>query len=64
MNHRLGVMLALGALALGDGTALAQRGLRGDAPAGSYGWISSLEQGKSQARDRSKPLMVVIRCVP
>jgi hypothetical protein len=30
----------------------------------SYGWLGSLEQGKAQARQTGKPLMVVVRCVP
>ena len=29
-----------------------------------YGWLSSLEAGKSEARRSGKPLMVAIRCVP
>jgi hypothetical protein len=37
---------------------------RGDPQAGRYGWLSSLEAGKSQARQSGKPLMVVLRCVP
>jgi hypothetical protein len=36
----------------------------GDANAARYGWLSTLEEGKGQARKSGKPLMVVIRCVP
>ncbi|HZY90029.1 MAG TPA: hypothetical protein VFE78_34725 [Gemmataceae bacterium] len=55
--------LALGALVLADSSALAQRGRRG-AQAGRNGWLNSLEQGKAQARETGKPLMVVLRCEP
>ena len=55
--------LALGALVLADSSALAQRGRRGP-QGGRYGWLGSLEQGKAQARDSGKPLMVVLRCEP
>jgi hypothetical protein len=51
---------ALSVLAVA-GPALAQRG--GD-QASKYGWLSSLEAGKSEARRTGKPLMVAIRCVP
>jgi hypothetical protein len=37
---------------------------RGEQPAGKYGWLSSLEAGKAEARESGKPLMVVVRCVP
>lgn len=29
-----------------------------------FGWLSSLEEGKTEARKTGKPLMVVLRCVP
>jgi hypothetical protein len=29
-----------------------------------YGWLGSLEQGKTEAAKTGKPLMVVVRCVP
>lgn len=51
---------ALSVLALA-GPSFAQRG--GDM-GGRYGWLSSLEAGKSEARRSGKPLMVAIRCVP
>jgi len=35
-----------------------------DANAAKYGWLSSLQAGKAQARETGKPLMVVLRCVP
>jgi len=53
-------MMSLVALAMCAAPLAAQ----GDANAGRYGWLSSLESGKVQARDTGKPLMVVIRCVP
>ena len=56
------LVLALGSVFLSDASALAQ-GRRGE-DAGRYGWLSSLEAGKAQAKQSSKPLMVVIRCVP
>jgi hypothetical protein len=51
---------ALSVLAVA-GPALAQR--ESEQPA-KYGWLSSLEAGKSEARRTGKPLMVAIRCVP
>lgn len=43
------------------GSALAQRG----GPDGArYGWLSSLEAGKAEAKRTGKPLFVAIRCVP
>jgi hypothetical protein len=58
--------LVLGFVVLTNSSALAQpRGRRfPDAPGARYGWLSSLEEGKAQARKSSKPLMVVLRCVP
>jgi hypothetical protein len=43
--------------------ASAQPG-RGEASAARFGWLSSLAEGKAQARKTGKPLMVTIRCVP
>ena len=28
------------------------------------GWLSSLEEGRAQAKETGKPLIVVFRCVP
>jgi len=42
------------------GMALAQRGPDG----ARYGWLSSLEAGKAEAKRTGKPLFVAIRCVP
>ena len=39
------------------------RGMRGEDVAGN-GWITSLAEGKLQARKSGKPLMVVMRCAP
>jgi hypothetical protein len=66
MISRWVVFLALGSVALADTAVLAQRreGRRRDQQAGRYGWVSSLEEGKAQARKNGKPLMVVMRCVP
>lgn len=57
------LVLALGSVLLTDASALAQ-GRRGDQQAGKFGWLTSLEAGKAEAKKSSKPLMVVIRCVP
>ena len=58
-------MLVVAGLALTDTPLLAQpRGPRGGEQAGRFGWLSSLEEGKSLARQNGKPLMVVVRCVP
>ncbi len=61
---RYAAVLALGLLTLADTPALAQRGRRGRPQAGRSGWLFSLEQGKAQARESGKPLMVVLRCEP
>ena len=37
---------------------------RDEQAAAKYGWLSSLEDGKAQARKTGQPLMVVLRCVP
>jgi hypothetical protein len=65
MHSRFAALLALGAVALAGSPAPGQfRGGRGEQNAGRYGWLSSLEEGKSQAARTGKPLMVVVRCVP
>ena len=56
-------VLALAGVVFGDASAWVQRG-RGDPRGSRYGWLSSLEAGKAQARSSGKPLMVVLRCVP
>jgi hypothetical protein len=56
-------MLALASLALADAPLLAQKGGKGD-PSGRFGWLSSLEAGKAEAKKTGKPLMVLVRCVP
>jgi hypothetical protein len=55
--------VALGILACADAPVLAQAKGR-DAGAARFGWLSTLEEGKAQARGNGKPLMVVLRCVP
>lgn len=63
---RYAFVLALGCAALTAVESPAQfrgRG-RGEMNAARYGWLSSLEAGKTQARQTGKPLMVVLRCVP
>ena len=66
MNRGIATLLALGFLALSGSPLLAQfrPGPRGETDGGRYGWLSSLEEGKSQAQKSGKPLMVVVRCVP
>jgi hypothetical protein len=54
-------VLALAGIALGETSALAQRGRT---EAVRNGWLSSLSEGKRQAARTGKPLMVVVRCVP
>jgi hypothetical protein len=54
-------LLALGTLAW-NAIPVAGQGKGGDGA--RYGWLSSLEEGRAQARKTGKPLMVVIRCVP
>lgn len=55
--------VALGAVLLIDPPLQAQRRGR-DQDAVKHGWLSSLQEGRSQARQSGKPLMVVLRCVP
>jgi hypothetical protein len=66
MKSRFVLFLALGLVVLTAAPVGAQpRGFRrGGQPAGGYGWIFNLEEGKTQARQSGKPLMVVVRCVP
>jgi len=63
MNARIIAALALGIIAGADVPVLAQAKGR-DAGANRFGWLGSLEEGKTRARAAGKPLMVVIRCVP
>jgi hypothetical protein len=63
MKSRISTVLALGLMA-GFGGSVSPQGKGGDANAARNGWLSSLEEGKKQARESGKPLMVVIRCVP
>lgn len=55
----LGTVLGLGSPALAQ-----SKGSKGKDGAAKSGWLSTLEEGKSQARTSGKPLMVVMRCVP
>ncbi len=66
MKSLLAVSLALGFGVLAGAPLLAQPGggRRGEQPAWQYGWLSSLSEGKAQARKTGKPLMVVVRCAP
>lgn len=58
--------MAVGILLAGQGDAWGQfkggKGGKGDA--GRYGWLPSIEAGRSEARRTGKPMMVVLRCVP
>jgi hypothetical protein len=60
--------LAVAAIGLaGWAASAAEAQFKGDRfgpSAFGYGWLGSLEQGKAQAQQSGKPLMVVIRCVP
>lgn len=62
----LSVSLALGLVLLAQQPVHAQRRGRdgGEQAAVRNGWTFSLEDGKAQARQTGKPLMVVVRCVP
>jgi hypothetical protein len=62
MKHAVVGLVALGSVALLAAPAAAQ--VKGPKGGQKSGWLSSLEEGKSQARAGGKPLMVVIRCVP
>jgi hypothetical protein len=62
MKHAVVGLVALGSVALLAAPAAGQ--FKGPKGGGKTGWLSSLAEGKSQARASGKPLMVVIRCVP
>jgi hypothetical protein len=67
MRASIAAVLVIAALAFGADDARAQFKGKGKGKAGSagrYGWLSSLQAGKSQALKTGKPMMVVIRCVP
>jgi hypothetical protein len=58
-------LIALGMFALAGSSANAQpKGKGGENSGARYGWLSSLSDGKDQARTTGKPMMVVLRCVP
>lgn len=54
--------LTFGALLMTAAPTGAQRAREDEGK--KYGWLSSLEEGKAEARRSGKPLMVVLRCVP
>jgi hypothetical protein len=56
--------LVLGAAGLTATPAFTQKGKGKGGDAARYGWLSSLTEGKAQARKTGKPLMVVLRCEP
>jgi hypothetical protein len=62
MKSGMAGVLALGIVAAAQVPLGAQKGR--EVNGAQYGWLSSLEEGKAQARKTGKPLMVVIRCVP
>jgi len=64
MKRLLLGFLVLGAAGLTATPALAQKGKGKGGDASRYGWLSSLTEGKAQARQTGKPLMVVLRCEP
>jgi hypothetical protein len=66
MRFRPVVLVALGFMVMSSPSSWAQFRMprRGNEPAGGFGWLASLEEGKAQAKKSGKPLMVVIRCVP
>jgi hypothetical protein len=65
MRSSVAAALALTGIALGTGPVLAQRGGRGGEQAAvRNGWVFSLSAGMQTAKRTTKPLMVVIRCVP
>ena len=64
MNRFLLGLVVFGAAGLIGSPALAQKGKGKFGNGGGFGWLSSLSEGKAQARKTGKPLMVVIRCVP
>jgi hypothetical protein len=65
MKSRYLLLVALSTLAVSDAPLPGQiKGGKGEPFANKYGWLSSLEEGKAQARKSGKPLMVVLRCVP
>ncbi len=61
MRSYVGAFLAMGLLALAGSRLPAQKGPKSGTRSG---WLSSLDEGKSQAAKTGKPLMVVFRCEP
>lgn len=59
MKRLLLACLCLGSLGLTPLPAIAQK-----VKESKHGWLYSLSEGKAQARQTGKPLMVVLRCVP
>ena len=64
MTRLLLGFFVLGAAGLTATPAFAQKGKGKGGDAARYGWLSSLAEGKTQARQTGKPLMVVLRCQP
>lgn len=64
MKRCLVAFLVFAAIAWTASPCHAQKGKGKGGDASKYGWLSSLAEGKAQARKTGKPLMVVIRCVP
>lgn len=64
MKRLLLGFLVLGVAGLTASPARAQKGKGKGGDAARYGWLSSLTEGKAQARQTGKPLMVVLRCEP
>jgi hypothetical protein len=65
MKHSIVALTVLAVASLTATSSLAQKGGRvGGQAAFRNGWLMSLEQGKAQARQSGKPLIVVVRCVP
>jgi hypothetical protein len=63
MNRGIVAVLAVG-IVVGAEVPVGAQGKGKDAGLSKFGWLSSLEEGKAQARKSGKPLMVVLRCVP
>jgi hypothetical protein len=64
MSPRSRALVALTLVALTAAPAAAQPGRPRDGDGARYGWLGSLDEGKTRARTTGQPLMVVLRCVP
>ncbi len=62
MRYQVAILVAFASVAFTQSSSDAQGKFKGSG-AGS-GWLPSLQEGRLQAKQSGKPMMVVLRCVP